>query len=181
MKFEIKGNLFSQSLWPLLFVLILFALTPSLYAQNCSLNAGVNQTICADQALSLVGIKAGLSPNTTIWSQVLGTPASISSPNALTTNITGFGVGSYRFRLSLTCQDGVTVFDDVDITVIPAISVNAGPDITKCKQAAPVGTVVTLAAQPVSPGQTAGLLGSEKKLYICGSIVKYYGINKIIF
>ena len=134
--------------------LVLIATTQTVYGQNCSVNAGTNQTICADQALGLTGIKAGLAPNPTTWSQVLGTPATISTPNALNTAITGFGVGNYRFRLTTTCQDGVTVFDDVDITIIPAISLNAGPDVTKCKQTAPIGTAITLAGQALIGGQT---------------------------
>lgn len=143
-RFAATGKPFLKaSLFPIFFL----AASASLYAQNCTINAGIDQTICANGTLTLTGIKNGtLQSGITTWSQVGGSAVAITSPNSLTTTVTGFGAGTYTFRLSTTCQDGSAINDDVVITVSPVTIANAGPAQTLCPGSG------TLAANSPSPG-----------------------------
>ncbi len=117
----------------LLFFLILLPFIGK--AQNCTVNANVDQTICRNEPMILVGSRSGLLrlPATTTWSQVAGPSVVIASPNSLTTAVTGFNANqTYTFRLSTTCRDGVRIFDDVRVSVLPITIANAGPDQTAC-------------------------------------------------
>ncbi|MDP4206460.1 MAG: hypothetical protein Q8859_10750, partial [Bacteroidota bacterium] len=94
----------------------------NLFAQNCSLSASADQTICENQPLVLVGQKSGTfyGDGSTTWSQIEGPLVVITSPNSLSTSVTGFSGGNtYTFRLSGKCQDGSLVYDDVKIIVMP--------------------------------------------------------------
>jgi len=86
-------------------------------AQNCSVNAGVDETICEDQPMVLIGNKTGAFPpggGVVTWEQVGGPTVVIVNPNSLTTSVTNFTGGyTYIFRLKSTCQDGSLVFQDV--------------------------------------------------------------------
>ncbi|NTV79715.1 MAG: hypothetical protein HGA25_11430, partial [Clostridiales bacterium] len=100
-------------------------------AQNCTLNANVDQTICANEVLTLSGNKGGLfaGAGTTTWSQVTGPSAIITSPNSLLTTVTGIQGGyTYKFRLSTECLDGSLIYDDVNIVVRLISLAAAGPD-----------------------------------------------------
>ena len=85
---------------------VLFLLLPSgvLFSQNCTVNANIDQTICANATLSLVGQASGLFPGGTAvvtWSQVSGPSAVITSPHSLTTTVTSIiGGNTYKFSLS---------------------------------------------------------------------------------
>ncbi|PKP02032.1 MAG: hypothetical protein CVU14_04110, partial [Bacteroidetes bacterium HGW-Bacteroidetes-9] len=117
--------------------------TPRVNAQNCSVNANVNQTICVNEPLMLIGSAAGLfsGAGTTTWSQVGGPSAIIASPNSLITQVTGIiGGYNYTFRLSTTCLDGSLVYDDVRYTVLPVTIATAGPDQMSCP-ASPAGNL----------------------------------------
>ena len=95
------------------------------FSANCSLNAGVDQTICSTATLTLTGDYAGLfpTPRVTTWSQVSGPSAIITSPNSLITTVTGL-IGAYtpgnvyKFRLTSTCEDGSLTFDEVNVTIV---------------------------------------------------------------
>jgi large repetitive protein len=89
------GGVQNQLLNVFLFVLFLFTIT-EVHAQNCSVNAGVPETICPDEELFLYGNKSGLlsDPVTTVWSQVSGPSATIVTPNELTTQVTNLIPGS---------------------------------------------------------------------------------------
>jgi len=134
----------------LLFFLLFFSFFQS-NAQNCTINAGVDQTVCANSVMTLSGTKSGLfqGAGTTTWSQVSGAPATITSPNALTTTVTGFSAGNYIFRLSTTCQDGSFINDEVSVTVSPIVIANAGPDQTYCP------STVALSGNVPAPGTGA--------------------------
>ena len=122
-------------------------------AQNCTVNAGINQTICINDAFTLVGSKAGLfaGAGTTTWSQVSGPSVIINSPNSLTTSVKGFTAGNtYVFRLIANCQDGTLVQDEVSYTVLGVSSANAGSDIIAC----PTPPAITLSANNPGAGET---------------------------
>ncbi|MGN6492275.1 MAG: T9SS type A sorting domain-containing protein [Agriterribacter sp.] len=122
-------------------VLLIFGLNIStLYAQNCTANAGGNATVCGS-ATTLTGTVSGtLGAGTPTWSFISGpvTPV-IVTPNSLTTDITGMTAdGDYVFQLSRNCGTGVAT-STVTITAHPRpASFTAGPDITNV--CATVGT-----------------------------------------
>jgi hypothetical protein len=112
-----------------------------LNAQNCTVNAGIPETICDNEAMQLNGNSDGLFTTTAVWSQVGGPSVSITDPNNLTSPVTGYTSGqTYTFRISATCQDGVSVYDEVTIDVNPVTEANAGVDQQSCSGTA----VITL-------------------------------------
>ncbi len=114
-----------------LFVSLVIFMPSLATAQNCTLNANVDQVICANEVLTLAGSKGGLFQGTGVstWSQISGPSAIIVSPNSLITTVTGIQSNStYKFRLSTECQDGSLVYDDVVVTVKPVTFANAGAD-----------------------------------------------------
>ncbi len=103
--------------------------------QNCSVNSGINDTICANEAMILHGSKAGLFQGSgiTTWSQIGGPSCIITNPENLVTTVTGFtGGNTYQFRISSTCQDGTLVYNDVSIVVKSAAIATAGTPETYC-------------------------------------------------
>jgi len=118
-----------------IFILVCFLFSPGrLVAQNCSVNANVNQTLCPTDPVTLLGSAAGMfNPASVLWTQIGGPAVIIDNPTSLTSNITGTtGGNSYTFRLFATCTDGILVFQDVVYTILPNIIANAGSDITGC-------------------------------------------------
>lgn len=118
------------------------------FAQNCSVNAGIDQTICVGQPLTLTGTAGNpqSTPPLYQWTLITGSPATITSPNALTTGVTGLAPGNYVFQLSNRCSDNISSTDIVAVTVLPLPpTAIAGIDITQCTNAA-----VPLNATPVA-------------------------------
>jgi hypothetical protein len=115
-------------------ILLFFVVNNLLKAQNCSINAGISRTICQNEPMILNGTRSGLLGNGSIskWTQLSGPAAIINAPNSLTTSVTGFSVGTYVFRLSIKCKDGLIAEDFVTITVTPVTSANAGSDTNYC-------------------------------------------------
>ena len=137
--------------------LILFLTVNIVYGQNCSLNAGVDQTLCANAALTLTGAETGIfqSPHVTTWSQVLGPSASITSPNSLITTVTGLiGGNTYKFRLSSSCGDGSLTYDDVTVTVNSISTANANTTGIAFSAICPGNNVATLAGSALGSGET---------------------------
>lgn len=120
-----------------------------LYAQNCAVNAGVDQTICVTQPLTLTGT-AGVPQSTPPlyqWTKISGPAASITSPNATTTTVTGLTPGVYVFELANRCADNLFARDIVAITVLPEPpTALAGNDVTQCTNT----PGITLNANPVT-------------------------------
>ncbi|MEI6948302.1 T9SS type A sorting domain-containing protein [Paraflavisolibacter sp. H34] len=120
--------------YALLFWAGLLAGSLSAQAQNCTVNAGTNATVCQNSTLTLNGNASGQFQNSglTTWSQVSGAPVTLSAPHSLSSGVTGITAGTYEFKLSATCQDGSTVSNNVTYTVAPITSAAAGPDVTLC-------------------------------------------------
>ena len=126
--------------------------------QNCSVNAGIPQTICANQQLFLQGsftapLKSGAQ---VVWTQIAGPAATIVSPTTLNTEVTNLSAGnSYTFRIYTTCADGALTYQDVTHTVSAISIANAGPDATYCP-----GAVASLSANAVGVNETGTWTGS---------------------
>jgi hypothetical protein len=129
----------------------LFCMQP-LFAQNCTINAGVDQVICSSQALTLTATTAG-SPNASPnyqWSLVTGSAVGFTSPGSLSTAVTGVNPGTYIFQFSGVCQDGITAYDSITVQVLPIPAQPlAGPDQQICTPQS-----VTLSANAPPSGQT---------------------------
>ena len=142
----------------ILLLLMLLLIGRVAFSANCSLNAGVDQTICSTATLTLTGDYAGLfpTPRVTTWSQVSGPSAIITSPNSLITTVTGL-IGAYtpgnvyKFRLTSTCEDGSLTFDEVNVTIVKITAANAGVDLAAI---CPGTNVATLAGNAVGTGET---------------------------
>ena len=113
-------------------LLLFFCLGQYGYAQDCSIAAGVDESICESQAtFNLSGTASGSFLVNPQWSQIAGPLITIDDDTNLTTEIIGYTAGNtYTFRLSATCSDGTALFEDVDITVEPEVSADAGTDQT---------------------------------------------------
>jgi len=113
----------------------LFLFTTKMLAQVCTVNAGTDQTICIGTALTLTGVAGNPHsvPPLYQWTQLVGPAATITSPNAVVTTITGFSTGNYIFELTNRCSDLKLARDIVAVTVLPVPPTSiAGPDITQC-------------------------------------------------
>ncbi|MBV8256134.1 MAG: hypothetical protein JO154_26300 [Chitinophaga sp.] len=104
-----------------------------LFAQNCTINAGVTTSICPNNKFILSGSSSGLVAVNPVWTQVAGPAVTIKDPQNLTTEVTGYVPGNtYKFRLSSKCTDGSLIFDEVVYNTYPATLANVGPDISVC-------------------------------------------------
>ncbi|MFO7874929.1 MAG: hypothetical protein R6U62_10655, partial [Bacteroidales bacterium] len=135
-------------------LLALFVIIPStLEAQNCSVNAGITQTVCADEPIFLQGNATGVYPDggsSATWSQVGGPMVTIVSPTFLNTEITNVVPGNtYTFRLSDRCGDGTLVFQDVEVIVQDVTQADAGDDFDP---ACPGDGVITMVANAPDTG-----------------------------
>lgn len=100
-------------------------------------NAGADKTITLPTA-SVTFSGSGTDSDGTIskyaWTKVSGGTATITSPAAASTSVTGLAQGNYTFRLTVTDNAGATAFDDVNVTVNAAVNIaptaNAGADKT---------------------------------------------------
>jgi cytochrome b involved in lipid metabolism len=96
--------------------------TPATPAQNIPpfADAGSNKTIdLPTSSVTLTG--SGTDSDGTIasyaWTKVSGGAATISSPSAVSTSVTGLVQGSYSFKLTVTDNSGATSTDTVTVTV----------------------------------------------------------------
>ncbi len=122
-------------------------------AQNCTVNAGVTQTICENDVFNLSGSTTGLVASGPVWSQVAGPSVQIMDPTDPNTQVNGMSGGNnYTFRLTATCDDSSEQFQDVVISVEPITIADAGIDIASCPDSS--GSVIVTANNPVNPGET---------------------------
>ena len=81
--------------------------------------------------MTLSGSKTGT--NATLWTQVSGPSTIISTPTTLSTTVTGLvGGNTYKFRLSTTCSDGQSTYDEVSVFVSNFPTATAGSNFTIC-------------------------------------------------
>lgn len=143
-----------KTLISLYFILIISLFFQSeIQAQNCSVNAGVSQTVCENEGLTLFGEATGnfLGSGDITWTQIDGPSAVIVDPNSLQTDVIGIvGGNDLTFRLSAQCQDGSLVFNDVVHTIAPISQADAGVDQSSC----PGNGVITMNASTPQSGET---------------------------
>ncbi|MEN2401440.1 hypothetical protein GKZ90_0016740, partial [Flavobacterium sp. MC2016-06] len=144
----IKKKLFFWSL------ILFFGSFISIKAQNCVVNAGVlNETICAIDAMTLVGNTPSPIIGTVSWTQISGPSVIITSPNSSTTTVTGYtGGNTYVFRYSATCGDGIVTYQDKTVIVEPITIANAGTNIASCPNSS--GSITVTGNQPENSGET---------------------------
>lgn len=124
-----------------------------LSAQNCTVNAGINRTFCANDTIRLFGQIQGLPQSgTQQWTQVTGPSVLIINPGDLSPMVVGvIGGNSYQFRLRSRCTDGSLVFDNVTYTIEETLTATAsGGGSAAC----PGGGSATLSGNPPGPNET---------------------------
>lgn len=124
-------------------------------AQNCTVNAGVTQTLCIRDPLVLTGTENGLftGGNNYQWEKISGPSAIITNTTAATTGVSNLSDGVYTFRLSALCQDGVRATNDVQVTIKKDVTLpDAGPDQTVC--VANTANPLQLSANTPAAGET---------------------------
>ncbi len=134
-------------------ILFLMCFSIQIYAQNCTLNAGINQTFCGNATtFELSGSATGLLVDPPTWSQIGGPSAIIEEPTNLNSQVSGLiGGNDYTFRLSATCSDGSSQFQDVTITVAPITMADAGLDLASCPDSS--GSLIVNANNPSNVGE----------------------------
>lgn len=117
-----------------------------------TVNAGNDQSVTLPATPTLTatasdsdGAIAGYS-----WTKISGGAATITSPNAASTTITGLAAGTYIFRCTVTDDDGATAYDEVQLVVTSSgnqsPTVNAGSDQSITLPATP--TLTATASDP---------------------------------
>ncbi|HRO06075.1 MAG TPA: PKD domain-containing protein [Ferruginibacter sp.] len=92
-------------------------------------NAGVNQYI-SETSTTLYGqgsFQQDGSITAYAWTKINGPAATIVSPNAMNTQVTGLTPGTYVFRLTITNNLGLTKSSDVTVVVSSASGQNVPP------------------------------------------------------
>ncbi len=146
-----------------LFFIVLCVFTAN--AQDCSVNAGIDETICGDvTTYNLSGSFAGNFPGSpqAVWTQTGGPSVTIVDSENAETEITGLvGGNEYTFQYTGECSDGVTVSQDVTITVENITIADAGSDIETCPDSS--GSVLISGNTPSYTGEvgTWSIVGSN--------------------
>lgn len=148
--------IFNPVKFNLMILLLLFS-SSIIFAQvvpNCTINAGVDRTICASDAMVLTGnvpspIQMGTEP---MWTQIGGPIVVIETPNNPVTNVLGYtGGNSYSFRYSAICGNGVETSQEITITVRNITIADAGMNIAFCPDT--TGSISVTGNTP-GPGET---------------------------
>ena len=120
--------------------------------------AGSDKSVMENTLVMLSG--SGNDPDGTIvrydWTQIGGTPVSLTGPRTRNAEFTTPAVGTtvtLTFRLTVTDDDGATASDEVRVSILPPANeppvANAGPD-----QRVDENTVVTLSGSGTDPDGT---------------------------
>ncbi|HNY01784.1 MAG TPA: hypothetical protein PKG48_04315, partial [Bacteroidales bacterium] len=144
--------------YSILSVMVMFMLLTPLFlwhaaAQNCTVNAGVDDSLCPNQVLRLHGASAGLYTGlgNIHWTQKSGPSVVITDQYDMNTTVTGITSGSYySFYLWAKCKDGSLVRDSVNVHVFDLTTAQAGPDRASCAG----NGVITMAANAPGTGET---------------------------
>lgn len=137
----------------LILVAFTFILFNTAKAQNCTLNAGADRTLCPGMPFELNGAVTGSLAQDAVWTQISGPAVTISSTTmageTAKATVTGYAKDVlYTFRLSVKCTDGSPIKDDVIYKVSKLTIADAGPDRVECP-----GTI-NLQANPAAAGET---------------------------
>ncbi|WP_248723555.1 gliding motility-associated C-terminal domain-containing protein [Seonamhaeicola sp. ML3] len=136
----------------LLFVVFLFGHS-SLQAQSCTINAGLDQTICVNETFQLDGTTPDTYAAGPTWRQVSGPTVIISDPSDEDPIITGAIAGNvYIFELSAECFNGDTPSQTVSVTVNPITIADAGTGLDSCPDSS--GSLNITGNSPLNPGET---------------------------
>ena len=135
-----------------IFVFLFFICFQNIKAQDCTVNAGVDQNLCEATNTFLNGNISGNFSVDPLWTQVSGPIVTIVDPTDPNgdTEITGLTHPEiYSFEISLLCDDGQTARDTIFINNGSIPTANAGLADTLCTS----GTIVLNANSP-NPGET---------------------------
>ena len=147
-------------------------------AQNCTVNAGVDDSICPNQTLTLHGASSGLftGSGNVHWTQRSGPSVNIVDPYDKNTTVTGFTSGGYySFYLWAKCKDGSLVRDSVNVHIFSLTTAQAGPDQANC----PGNGVLTMSANAPGSGETGewSIVGANNGVSFVNSISPTTQIN----
>lgn len=138
-----------------LFLISLFVFSAlGAYGQNCTVNAGVNTTICPGGEFKLLGEFSGLISTNPVWTQLSGPSVTLSATtiagSKATAIVTGYATDvNYVFRISAKCTDGSLVYQDVTYVVSSLGTATAGTAGYACP-----GTPYQLQGSALGPGET---------------------------
>ncbi|WP_282085889.1 hypothetical protein [Aquimarina algiphila] len=128
-------------------IVVFFAGVTTVKSQSCTINAGLNQTICANDVMQLQGNSPDTYANGPTWTQTAGPAVIISDPTIDDPIITGFIAGNtYEFTYSAECFNGDTPSQTVTIIVDPITIANAGSDVASCPDSS--GSIVISGNSP---------------------------------
>ncbi|MGY0393213.1 PKD domain-containing protein [Bizionia sp. KMM 8389] len=137
------------------FILLFFVFTLSFNsanAQSCTINSGLDQTICEFDLFQLDGSSPDTYAEGPTWTQISGPSVIISDPTIDNPIITGFtGGNTYVFQLSAVCFNGARPAQQVTITVEPVTLADAGEDIVSCPDSS--GSLIIYGNTPENPGE----------------------------
>ncbi|MGV6830371.1 MAG: PKD domain-containing protein, partial [bacterium] len=137
-----------------LLLLSFFLITVNLASsQSCTVNAGLDMTICENETLQLDGNTPDTYAVGPTWTQIAGPSVIISDPTIPNPTITGYtGGNTYVFQLAAECFNGETPSQTVAVVVEPITQAVAGPDLESCPDSS--GSLVISGNAPQNPGET---------------------------
>lgn len=122
-------------------------------SQSCTVNAGIDMTICENETLQLDGNTPDTYSVGPTWTQIAGPPVIINDPTIPNPVITGYtGGNTYVFQLGAECFNGETPSQTVSVVVVPITQAVAGPDLASCPDTS--GALVISGNLPQNPGET---------------------------
>ncbi len=136
----------------LILILFIFSIL-TLKSQNCSINAGIDFSACANETINLEAFTSGSlsTPTGFTWTQISGPTVTIVNPTSFKTRVIGFNrsANNYRFVARIQCGLGGFVYDSLTVTIKSTpLKPNAGNDTSFC-----TGTRYLNATAPAS-GET---------------------------
>ncbi|WP_350288344.1 gliding motility-associated C-terminal domain-containing protein [uncultured Croceitalea sp.] len=156
-------SLLNRTLYKVLFIFFLVFGFQNIQAQNCSVNAGVEEVYCENiSSINLAGSIAGPTVSGSTWTQVGGPSVLIADSSDPTTAVSGLvGGNTYTFRLTAECTIGGIQFQDVNIVVQPVTTADAGTAIQSCPDSS--GSLTLNANTPINPGEVGewSIVGSN--------------------
>ncbi|NNF30922.1 MAG: DUF11 domain-containing protein, partial [Flavobacteriaceae bacterium] len=128
-----------------------FIFTTVTNAQDCSVNADLDRTICENESFFFLGSSSG-NVISTNWMQIGGPSVVIVDPSDVASEVLGMTGGNvYTFRLTAECNSGPALPQQIDITVEPISTATVGADIESCPDSS--GSIVVTGSTP-GPGET---------------------------